>query len=479
MKNETEAFLNRKGDAPSTNRPVVCIQGVGFVGAAMAIAIANARDDDNEPYYDVVGVDLDTREGRKRIECLNEGRFPFTTSDKQLTDALEKAIEQGNLRAVADERMYRRASIVVVDVQLDLTNDSTDPDVDFHSFKSAIRTLGNHVKPGALVIVETTVPPGTCEQIVAPLLNECLEKRGLGKERILIAHSYERVMPGANYYDSIVNFWRVYSGLTPDAADACESFLSKIINTEQFPLTRLHSTTASETAKVMENSYRAVNIAFIEEWARFAETAGVDLFQVIETIRMRPTHNNIRQPGFGVGGYCLTKDPLFARISSTKLYDYGHLNFPFCEQAVRLNRRMPLVTLSKLEALLGGSLRDKSVLLLGVSYRQDVGDTRSSPSQIFYEQAIARGADVTCHDPLVDYWPELDMEISREMPPAGKFHGIVFAVPHHPYTRIDLHEWLAGSDARVVDANNVLTDSQRDMLSRDGVVFASIGRGTT
>ena len=118
-------------------------------------------------------------------------------------------------------------------------------------------------------------------------------------------------MPGPDYLDSILNNWRVYSGHTNKSEALCEEFLSTIINTNKYPLTKLSSLTSSEMAKIMENSYRAVNIAFIEEWARFSEKIGTNSFEIINAIRKRPTHNNIRQPGFGVGGYCLTKGSIF------------------------------------------------------------------------------------------------------------------------------------------------------------------------
>jgi UDP-N-acetyl-D-glucosamine dehydrogenase len=157
--------------------------------------------------------------------------------------------------------------------------------------------------------------------------------------------SYERVMPGRDYFRSIIDFWRVYAGSTPHAAEVCAAFLSKVIHVDRYPLTRLHSTTASETGKLLENSYRALNIAFIEEWGRFAEAVGVDLFEVIDAVRMRPTHSNMRQPGFGVGGYCLTKDPLLAGIAARDLFRRSDISFTFSQQAVGVNDRMPLRTL--------------------------------------------------------------------------------------------------------------------------------------
>jgi len=284
-------------------------------------------------------------------------------------------------------------------------------------------------------------------------------------------------MPGKDYYNSIINFWRVYSGINTRAADLCESFLSKIINIDDYPLTRLQSTTASETAKVLENSYRSVNIAFIEEWARFAESVGIDLYEVIDAIRMRSTHSNIRQPGFGVGGYCLTKDPLFAPIAARTLLDADTVQFDFSETAVRINKKMPLVTLNSVQKFLGGTMEGKSILLLGVSYRPDVADTRNSPTFIFYEHAKKRGAHIQCHDPLVDYWPETDLSVATKLPCPNDFDVLVFVVAHQEYIELNLETWLDGAKTCIFDANRVLTEEQILFLNMKGHRYMSIGRG--
>ena len=189
-----------------------------------------------------------------------------------------------------------------------------------------------------------------------PTLRRELLGRDLDQDSVLVAHSYERVMPGADYFASITNYWRVYAGTTEGAADAAEEFLSAVIDTVRFPLTRLAGTTASETAKVLENTFRATTIALMEEWSRFAELVGIDLFDVVEAIRMRPTHANIRTPGFGVGGYCLTKDPLFAPLAARELWN-SELDFAFSTAAVRTNDRAPLNALDRLMDLLGGRSR--------------------------------------------------------------------------------------------------------------------------
>ena len=459
------------------NRPLVCVQGLGFVGSAMSVAAAMAKDENGVPYFNVVGVDLPTKLGKSSIDQINKGVFPFGTIDKKLLDSLATVHKQGNLIATSDESVYSLASVVVIDVNFDVDYIHGIPTVDFGNLRKIIRILGQRLKPGSLIIIETTVPPGTCEKVVAPELNECLLMRGLPDNSISLAHSYERVMPGEKYYDSIVNYWRVYAGFTETAANMCEEFLSKIINVKKYPLTRLPLTTASETAKVLENSYRTVNIAFIEEWSRFAEDVGIDLYQIIDAIRVRPTHCNIRQPGFGVGGYCLTKDPMFASISATTLFNLDNKDFPFCTLSLETNRNMPLASLEKIEEMLGGSLMGKRILLLGVSYRPGVADTRYSPAETFVVSAEKKGAVVHCHDPLIQYWPELDVQLPKNIPPANKYDGIVFAVSHVDYQQLDLIRWLGSASPCILDANNVLTESQRRVLKNSTINFRSTGRG--
>jgi UDP-N-acetyl-D-glucosamine dehydrogenase len=457
--------------------PAVCVQGLGFVGAAMAVSIAAAHDSRGKPVYNVIGVDLPNSTGRHAIAALNEGRFPSVTTDTKLMEATRKAHESRNLIATDQDSAYGRAQIIVCDVNLDLAGSKSEPDIRFDGFENAIRSIGRNMKPGALVIVETTVPPGTCERVVAPALKQELQKRGEAGDAFLLAHSFERVMPGAEYFDSIVNFWRVYAGYTPEAARACRAFLERVVNVRDYPLVELGSTTASEMTKVMENSYRAVNIAFIEEWARFAEATGVDLFEVVRAIRHRPTHSNIRQPGFGVGGYCLTKDPLFALVAARKLFDREDLQFPFCERAIEVNDAMPLVSVQKLDAWLGG-LANKRIALLGVSYRQDVGDTRYSPAEIFHRAATQRGARIVAHDPLVQRWAELDIELDATLPPAQGLDAVVFAVPHREYRELDIAAWLAGARPLVLDANDVLSGAQRDAARSAGCRVEAIGVGS-
>ena len=456
--------------------PIVCVQGLGFVGAAMAVATASASNAKGQPIFNVIGVDIPTTAGLAAIASLNKGCFPYATTDANLRSATKLAQDNFNLVATVDESVYGLADVIICDINLDLAGDKQSPDVNFKGFESAIRAIGRNMQPGAMVLVESTVPPGTCARIVAPALADEFKLRGEDPDSFLLAHSFERVMPGADYLDSIVNFWRVYAGHTQEAALACRKFLEKVVNTRDYPMTELESTTASEITKVMENSYRAVNIAFIEEWARFAEAVGVDLFDVIGAIRKRPTHSNIMQPGFGVGGFCLTKDPLFAKIGAHRLFDRKDLSFPFCEHAVEVNETMPTASIKYLDNMLGG-LEGKRIALFGVSYRQDVGDTRFSPAETFFRNAVKRGAIIKPHDPLIQKWEELELNLDPLPPVASTIDAAIFAVRHQEYREMDVVAWASGAKPAVLDANNVLSPKQREQFRSMGCKVQSVGVG--
>ena len=282
-------------------------------------------------------------------------------------------------------------------------------------------------------------------------------------------------MPGKNYLDSIVNFWRVYSGENDIAVNKCEDFLSKIINVKEFPLTRLSSTTASETAKVLENSYRATNIAFMDEWGNFSEKIGVDMFEILQAIRIRPTHSNIRQPGFGVGGYCLTKDPLFAPLSAKYLFKLDS-KFPLSTQALKINREMPLHTFEIIREKFV-ILEGKKILLAGISYLQNVADTRFSPSEILYKKLISYGAEVICYDPLIRYWEELDVKVIDHLSKCPNVDCIVFTVQHDEFKEINFKDWLDGLKPFVIDTNCCFSKKILGEISALGCENYAIGRG--
>lgn len=456
---------------------LVCVQGLGTVGAANAVAIARARDDGGTLIYRVVGVEQDSPLGRSRAASLGEGKFPFGTTDFALSEATRAAHLAGNLSATVDPRAYADADIIVVDVGLDLRDKGTAAGFDLPPFHAAITTIGRHMQPDALVLLESTVPPGTCERIVAPLLRTCLADRGFGDRAVKLAYSYERVMPGAEYLSSITDMWRVYAGISTEAADSAAVFLASIVN-PRFPLRRLDNIRSAELAKVLENSFRALNIAFIDEWERFGRRIDVDVFDVLEAIRVRPTHQNIRYPGLGVGGYCLTKDPLFGIAAAREIFGFADAEFPLSTSSVAINDQMPSVSLKLLEELAGGKLSSKKILILGGSYRADIGDTRHSPSIQLGQALLERGAKVEFVDGLAHEWPGDLPRLHRVMPPASEWDIVVLAVAHREFSNFDIPKWTDGARPLIFDTSGVLSKRELATLKEAGFPVAAIGRGS-
>jgi UDP-N-acetyl-D-mannosaminuronate dehydrogenase len=186
----------------------------------------------------------------------------------------------------------------------------------------------------------------------------------------------------------------------------------------------------------------------------------------------------MRQPGFGVGGYCLTKDPLLALVSARDLFGLDELDFPFSQLAVAVNRAMPLVSIHRLEELVAPrGLDGATIALMGVSYRQEVADTRFSPSETFVREARRRGATVRCQDPLVRHWRELQLSVKCELASVRGVDAVVFAVPHAGYRELDVERWLDGARPVVLDSADVLSAEQRATFAALGCRVASIGRG--
>ncbi len=399
------------------NKKVVVVQGLGFVGAVMSLVCANSKKNE----YAVIGVDLADKNNFWKIKSINEGVFPIKSSDSKIDDFYKSSREKNNFYATYDSYAYSKADVIIVDINLDVNkkmnfnNDLIDYNVNLTSFKKAIKSIGLNCKEDILILVETTVPPGTCKKVIYPIIKKSLSERNLNTTKFKLGHSYERVMPGPNYIDSIKNYYRVYSGIDKQSSKATESFLKTIISTKKYPLTKLGNTNSTELAKVLENSYRATNIAFAVEWSRFAEESQVNLYEVIDAIRMRPTHSNLMYPGIGVGGYCLTKDPLLASWSRKNHFG-SNQTLEKSEIGVETNDKMPIFAFKFMKKVFKlSNLKNKVLLFLGVSYRSNISDTRYSPVETLYNHCINDGGKILLHDPFVSFWEELNIKINQDL----------------------------------------------------------------
>ena len=452
----------------------VVVQGLGFVGLAMSVAIASAKDENNEPLYNVIGLDLDNKQGIKKVSDINSNIFPLNSTDLLLENSFKQCLSNKNLRATTNPEVLANADFIIVDINLDVDIDKERGNIDFRGFIKAINTIGEYVRSDALVIIETTVPPGTTERIAYPLLKNKFDKRFSAETFPMLAHSYERVMPGPDYFNSITNFWRVYSGCNLESTKKCKKFLETIINTKKFEMKEVMSPTASETAKIMENSYRALNIAFIDEWTKFADLVEIDLFDVVSAIKVRPTHTNIMKPGLGVGGYCLTKDPLMGMVSLDQIFKKKS-EFPLSKLSVEINKEMPKNTFNKVMDNL--SKKRNKILVLGITYREDVADTRFSASEQLISLLLDKDLEVDCYDPMIKDSNISGLNLLNKLPKANNYSVIVLAVKHKNFLELKFDDWLLNFSGSVIDSNNVMDIKEIKKLRGLGINVKAIGRG--
>ncbi len=461
------------------NKKVIVVQGLGFVGAVMSLVCANALTEE----YAVIGIDLPNKDTYWKIKSINDGIFPLIADDPKIEQFFNNAKSKGNFLATYDPTAYKYADIIIIDINLDVQKKSRNNlslesfDVNLTGFKKAIQSIGENCKEDILILLETTVPPGTCENIVKPIIEEELIKRGLSNNNFFLGHSYERVMPGPEYIDSIREFPRVYAGISEDSANETEQFLKTIIDTSKCELTRLGHTNATEIAKVLENSYRAMNIAFAVEWSRFAEEAGVDLYEIVNAIRVRKTHSNLMYPGIGVGGYCLTKDPLLASWAR-KTFFHSLSDLEMSIYGVSINDQMPIFAFNRLEQIFG-DLNKKKVAFLGISYRGDVGDTRYSPVEPLVNMVRNAGAELFLHDPYVSFWEEQGCSIDSKLNSVldTDLDIVIISTGHSEYTKdSSINKLLSLKSLFIFDTIGLLQKDHISLLQKKHNISV-LGRG--
>mgnify|MGYP001292613470 CR=1 FL=1 len=447
----------------------IAIVGLGFVGAAMSVAIASKLKKRKEKFI-VYGLERNNKQGKDICNSFTNGNFPFDTTDNLLIKKTAEVIKNKNLVVTTNKNCLSDCSIIVIDINLDLKKFNES----LKDYKKSIIEISKFLKDDVLIIVETTLPPGFCNKIIYPIIKREFVKKNKKIEKLKFVHSYERVMPGKNYIKSITDYFRVYSGINNQSAIAAENFFRSFINTKKYPLCKLDKLEESEFAKILENTYRTVNIALIEEWRSLGEELNIDLFRVIDAIRYRKTHKNIMLPGYGVGGYCLTKDPLFGKISSKKFYK-NKFKFPLTQKAMNINKKMPITTLLKIKKIFK-NLNFKKILLLGISYKSDVSDTRDSQSKLLYDYLKKNKSILTLHDPLVKYWKESSVDVLNKLPNLNEFDLVVFLVNHDFYKKINFYLKIKNKKITIFDANGVLNKKQINKIKNKRIRLLFNGR---
>ena len=510
-KKEFENIKKRVKQERTKGREIVVVMGVGFVGAVMAAIVADTVDAKGKPSKFVIGMQRPSLRSFWKIPMLNRGVSPVKAEDPEVDPMIARCVnEKKTLMATYTYDALDLADVVVVDVQCDYIKEELGNvragQTDMKALEASLGVIAEHIQPNALVLIETTVAPGTTEQVAYPIMKKTFTKRGI-KTDPLLAHSYERVMPGRNYVASIRDFWRVCSGINEEAKKRVVKFLTEVLNTKKFPLTVLDRPIESETAKIVENSYRATILAFLDEWSLFAERNGVDLIKVIKAIKMRPTHSNMIFPGPGVGGYCLPKDGGLGVWAYKHILGFEDDIFKITPMAIDINdtRGLHVGQLTR-DALrnMGKPIAASDVLVLGAAYREDVGDTRYSGSEIVIRKLAEMGAEIRVHDPYVEHWWEFEQqdsypgvgqskaqffrnqdklkEIRIEQDLSKALRGaeaVILAVPHSAYMDLDPDKVVKtiGQPAAIIDCFGILTDDRIRRYFQLGCEVKGLGRG--
>lgn len=491
---------------------IVVVMGLGFVGAVMAGVIADSVSaETSKPGKFVIGMQRPSPRSFWKIPLFNRGVSPLKAEDPEVEHLIERCVNQKKtLIATYIFDALKLADVLVVDIQCDFIKEELGNlktgYADISDLESSFKVIGEKIAPHCLVLIETTVPPGTTEYVAYPIVKKAFRARGIAREPLL-AHSFERVMPGRDYVRSVRDFWRVCSGISPESRDKVVSFLSEVLNTADYPLTVLDRPIESETCKIVENSFRASILAFMDEWSLFAETNGVDILKVIDAIKMRPTHNNILFPGPGIGGYCLPKDGGLGVWAYKHLMGFENDIFKITAAAIDINDTRALHAAQLVRDAMrnmGKIVAASQITLLGASYREDVGDTRYSGAELIVRKLTEMGADVKVHDPYLTHWWELekqdtypavgtsrakffrnqdqlrDFSMAPDLAAALKnSDAVVFAVRHKAYLELDPDEvvHMAGGPLAVVDCFGILDDPRIERYFQLGCDVKGLGRG--
>ena len=373
----------------------VAVIGLGYVGLPLAVAAAQSG-------YMINGIDID----ENKVAELSSG----TSIIKDIANIdMSNLINEKRLKVSSDFSMISDSDVILICVPTPLTQNHK-PDLSI--VINAVRSVAKYFSKGALVILESTVEPGTTRNILVPLLEEGSR---LNRSEFQVAFSPERIDP-ANKQWGVRNTPKLVAGLTNEACEKAIKFYAKFVD----EVTKCDSLEVAETAKLLENSFRLINISFINELSIFCQKLGIDVNDVIKGAATKPYGFMPFYPSIGVGGHCIPVDPLYL---ANKAREVGAPT-RFIDLADQINQEMPGYFVGRAEEKLGG-LKNKSVLVVGVSYKPNVADVRETPVEALISGLKNKGAQVFWHDDLVKEWNgEKSVTLSSD------FDLAIIATPH-------------------------------------------------
>jgi UDP-N-acetyl-D-mannosaminuronic acid dehydrogenase len=419
--------------------------GLGYVGLPVACLFADAG-------FPVVGLDV----VQNKVDAINHGRCPIEGKEPGLPELVTRVVDESQLRATTDYGACRDADVVLIAVETPVDAETKKPR--YTALRGALSDLGEHLQPDTLVIIESTLAPGTMTELVQPMLEEA---SGLEvNEDFYLVNCPERVMPGRLLHN-LQHMHRVVGGSSPDAADLATRFYRHVVEGDLDPVDCL----TAELVKTMENAYRDVQIAFANEMALLCEDLGGDVWEVRELVNKSPGRHML-YPGAGVGGHCIPKDPWLLIANASDGFEPRLI-----PTARAVNDGMPLHVVDlTVEALAeaGIDVSEARVAVLGYAYLANSDDTRNSPSEVVVERLRELGAEVVIHDPFVaEYQGDLEERVRGS-------DALVLMVAHDIYRSLSLAQMYDGAEQGVlIDGRGVLSaKGTRDSAWR----YRSVGR---
>ncbi len=390
----------------------LAVIGLGYVGLPLAIEAANCK-------LKVAGYDIN----ESVVDSLNKSMSHVEDiSDKVLQDALSK-----DLLITTDENILGDSEYIVISVPTPLTD--YQPDLSY--VKAATKSIAENLKRDQIIILESTTYPGTTLEIVKPILekNSSME----AGEDFLLGYSPERIDPGNKEW-TFKNTPKIVSGINQKSLKAISKFYDSIID----EVVQVSGTREAEMVKLIENTYRQVNIAMVNELAILSNMLDIDIWEVVDAAKTKPFGFQSFRPGPGVGGHCIPIDPKYLSFKTRQIGQPVR----FVELAQEINNSMPSYVISRISEIMNKKeilLKNSKILILGVAYKKDIGDTRESPAINILESLIDKSAEVSFYDPFVDELKVNNESISKEhdLENISNFDMVIIHTPHTSFNDID------------------------------------------
>lgn len=436
----------------------ISVIGLGFVGFPLYLTLLNSKNS----ALKATGIEDNSIFGKNKVKKIFQTKKNYF-NNKELDNLYNRHKKKFNistnyLKALDSDYLFICLPFNI-NKQLK-TNES--------KFFDLIKKYYLGLKKGSTIILNSTIPPGYTGNFI-----KRLKKSKIFRKEINIVYSPERVEPGLNYYKSIIEAPRIFSANGDKRlSNKIFKLFYLIFNFKKFKLIELQKYEEAELCKVLENSYRAANIAFIEEWGVFSEKLGVNIYSIIEAIKQRETHSNIMRPGLGVGGYCLTKDPYFAKFSSLN-YLKKEIKFPFVDLTMKVNNKMHMRSIALTKKVLSLN-KIKNILLVGISYTNNVDDLRNSRGVDLLRSIKKNKYNICAYDPFIKERKIFNCKIVHKIDNISKF-DLIIMINNNKSKKINFDNIKKNSS--VIDLNYILKKKEIEKMKHKTRKIFILGRG--